>query len=62
MEKLQDFGELQNLPGFTPEEDIKLHPRAKLESGGLIMPDNEKVIPKFVSELLKRLASKILKG
>ena len=62
MEKITDFGELQDLPGFSPEEDIKLHPRAKLENGGLIMPDHEKVIPKFVSDLAKRLASKIMKG
>ena len=62
MERITDFGELQDLPGFSPEEEIKLHPRAKLEKGGLIMPDNEKVIPKFVQELAKRIASKVLKG
>ena len=62
MVKITDFGELQDMPGFSPEEEIKLHPLAKLESGGLIMPDHEKVIPKYAQELFKRIASKVLKG
>ena len=46
MEKLEDFGELQVLQGSNPENNLKLHPRADIKnSGGLLMPDNDKIIP-----------------
>ena len=49
MEKLEDFGELQDLQGSNPDDNLKLHPRADVKyTGGLLMPDNDKVIPKFV--------------
>lgn len=38
-----------------------MHPEA-LEKGGLNIPDEEKVIPKAIKEISKKLASQLLKG
>jgi hypothetical protein len=49
MENIEDYGDLLDLPGSNPEDNIKLHPRADMVwGGGLYMPDHDGVIPKFV--------------
>lgn len=62
MENLEDFGDYIEFPGSSPEENLKLHPRAEVKYGGLIMPDDEGVIPQFAKDLASRIAKKLMKG
>ena len=56
LHKIENHGELKPFPGSRPEDNIFLHPDAS-QSGGIIMRDDEGVVPNAIKEITKKVAS-----
>lgn len=56
LHKIENHGELKPFPGSRPEDNIFLHPDAS-QSGGIIMRDDEGIVPNAIKEITKKVAS-----
>jgi hypothetical protein len=52
---------LKPFPGSNPEDNLFLHPDAST-SGGIVMRDDEGVIPNAIKEITKKVATSLVKG
>ena len=58
---LTDFGNFKDFPGTAREDNLKLHPYSH-PKGGFIMADEDKVIPKSIREMSKKVLGSLMKG
>ena len=59
--KIDDHGEVTPYPGSDPDEQLFLHPEA-LPAGGMAMRDMDGVVPAAIKEIIKKVASQLIKG
>ena len=61
IKSLSDFGNFKDFQGAAREENLKLHPYSH-PKGGFIMADEDKVIPKSIREMSKKVLGSLMKG
>ena len=61
IKSLTEFGNFNDLQGSAREDNLKLHPYSH-PKGGFIMLDEEKVIPKSIKEMSKKVLGSLIKG
>jgi len=61
LHKIENHGELKPFPGAAPDSNLFLHPDASA-TGGIIMRDEEGVIPNAMKDITKKVASQLVKG
>jgi hypothetical protein len=61
LKSIEDFGVYKEFQGGAPEDDLKMHPNTH-PTGGIVMADEEKVIPAAIKEMSKKVLGSLIKG